>query len=346
MERTLVDTFKLIDNEKLLLPDFQRDYKWNSGKQQSLLASILLNFPVGSSLILKGNASDFALRKIGETTQFAVGHNDPCEYLLDGQQRTTTLYNAFNDIYDFTKFSTKDELSKFLSAQANPMKMRWFMRIPIADIVNEQVTDIFGARKLNFEKQNLDIFEPEEIMDVFSCETFNEKKNKCESKWFSPYYQLKQKSDQKSDPQVITQFVNDCIAEGVIPLFMIGSKPQYITRILNGIVEKNAQVIRDQYEQDFEYIKNNYDKDQLLDGYNSIEDFEESTGEYYQDKLDYIFTNCKNSWQNDVKTYLVKDVFESYELSSIVTDDIRRAIPIFCHLNDGGMKLGKVRTSS
>jgi hypothetical protein len=338
MERTLVDTFRLIDNEALLLPDFQRDYKWNASKQQSLLASILLNFPVGSSLILEGNAGDFALRKIGETSQFLIGHNEPCEYLLDGQQRTTTLYNALNDTYDFTSFQTMDEFTEFLGAKANPMKVRWFIRIPVSDVANESVTDIFGARDIKFDKENLDIFEPEEIIDVFSCEFFNEKNNKGLTKWFSPYYQLRQSEDGKTPPQITTQFVDDCIKQGVLPLFMIGSKPQIISRILKGIVDKNAQIIRDKYEQDFEFIKNNYDEAQIFDGYESIEEFE-STGNSYLEQLDMIFTSCKNDWQNDVKNYLVKDIFETYKLSSIVTNDIRRAIPIFCHLNDGGMPL-------
>lgn len=66
MERSLSDTFKKINDQTLLLPDFQRDYKWGTAKQQSLLASILLKFPVGSSLILEGRFQDWP-RKSQET---------------------------------------------------------------------------------------------------------------------------------------------------------------------------------------------------------------------------------------------------------------------------------------
>lgn len=338
MDRSLVDTFSLIKEHELLLPDFQRDYKWNIAKQQSLMASILLNFPVGSSLILKGHSDDFALRRIGETGQFSINSSNSCEYLLDGQQRTTTLFNAFNDVYKSSQFSTHEELTAFISSKANPMKVRWFIRVPVLNSVNESVTDLFGASQVKFDKDNIDLFEPDEIIDVFNGEIFNEKNNKGVSKWFSPYYQLKLVLDGKTEPQVVTQFVEDCVKRGMIPLYLIGSKPALISRILKGIAEKNAQAVRDKFGADFNHIKETYDDAQVFDGYSSKEEFE-SDGLSYTEELDNIFTNCKNDWQNDVKNYLVKDIYETYSLSSIVTDDMRRAIPIFCHLNDGGMPL-------
>lgn len=338
MERSLSDTFKKINEQTLLLPDFQRDYKWGIAKQQSLLASIMLKFPVGSSLILEGQSDDFALRKIGETVQHTLETSEPCEYLLDGQQRTTTLYNAFNDVFDFSQFSNQAELSEFISKKANPMKVRWFIRVPVVGKANENVTDIFNAAKVLFDKDWLDHFEPNDIVDIFSCETFNERNNKGVSKWFSPYYQVKSIETDKTKPQVITKFVNDCINNGMVPLFMIGTKPLVVNRILEGIAEINMQAIRDKYEDDFSFIKENYDTAQLFDGIDSVEECEEH-GIVYADEIEKIFNTCKSEWKNNVSNYLVRDIFDDYKLNSLVTNDIRRAIPIFCHLNDGGMKL-------
>ncbi|PHJ42772.1 DUF262 domain-containing protein [Vibrio sp. PID17_43] len=338
MERSLSDTFKKINEQTLLLPDFQRDYKWSGAKQQSLLASIMLKFPVGSSLILEGQSDDFALRKIGETVQHTLSGSDACEYLLDGQQRTTTLYNAFNDVFDFSKFSDQAALSEFVSKKANPMKVRWFLRVPVVGKANENVTDIFNATKVLFDKDGLDHFEPNDIFDIFSCETFNEKNSKGVSKWFSPYYQLKAFESGKTKPQVITQFVNDCIEHGMIPLFMVGSKPIVVNRILEGIAEVNMQAIRDKHEENFIFIKETYDFAQIFDGLETFEDFEDN-GMIYAEEIEKIFATCKSEWKNNVSNYLVRDIFGDYQLNSLVTNDIRRAIPIFCHLNDGGMKL-------
>ncbi|EIT7126860.1 DUF262 domain-containing protein [Vibrio parahaemolyticus] len=338
MERSLSDTFKKINEQTLLLPDFQRDYKWGTAKQQSLLASIMLKFPVGSSLILEGQSDDFALRRIGETVQYTLNESDACEYLLDGQQRTTTLYNAFNDVFDFSQFTDQAELSDFVSKKANPMKVRWFLRVPVVGKANESVTDVFNAVKVVFDKDNLDHFEPNDIVDIFNCETFNERNSKGVSKWFSPYFQIKAIETGKTKPQVITQFVNDCIEHGMIPLFMIGTKSIVVNRILEGIAEINMQAIRDKYEDDFTFIKENYDTAQLFDGIDSIEECEEN-GIVYSEEIEKIFITCKSEWKNNVSNYLVRDIFDDYKLNSLVTNDIRRAIPIFCHLNDGGMKL-------
>lgn len=338
MERSLGDTFKKINEQTLLLPDFQRDYKWGTAKQQSLLASIMLKFPVGSSLILEGQSDDFALRRIGETVQHTLDNSEACEYLLDGQQRTTTLYNAFNDVFDFSQFANQLELTNFISKKANPMKVRWFLRVPVVGKANENVTDVFNAAKVLFDKDHLDHFEPNDIVDIFNCETFNERNSKGVSKWFSPYFQMKAIETGKTKPQVITQFVNDCVEHGMIPLFMIGTKSIVVNRILEGIAEINMQAIRDKYEDNFTFIKENYDTAQLFDGIDSIDECEDN-GLVYEDEIEKIFNTCKSEWKNNVSNYLVRDIFDDYKLNSLVTSDIRRAIPIFCHLNDGGMKL-------
>lgn len=338
MERSLGDTFKKINEQTLLLPDFQRDYKWGTAKQQSLLASIMLRFPIGSSLILEGQSDEFALRQIGETVQHTLDKSEPCEYLLDGQQRTTTLYNAFNDVFDFSQFDDQATLSDFFSKKANPIKVRWFIRAPVFGKANESVTDVFNATKVLFSKDDLDDFEPNDIVDIFNHETFNEKNSKGVSKWFSPYYQIRELEKGKTKPQVITQFVNDCISHGMIPLYMIGTNPNVVNRVLEGIAEINMQAIRDKYEDDFDLIKENYDSAQIFDGISSIEECQEH-GIVYTDEIEKIFNTCKNEWKNNVSNYLVRDILNDYNLNSLVTNDIRRAIPIFCHLNDGGMKL-------
>ncbi|NMT19510.1 hypothetical protein HKA99_34725, partial [Vibrio parahaemolyticus] len=75
--------------------------------------------------------------------------------------------------------------------------------------------------------------------DIFNCETFNERNSKGVSKWFSPYNQIKAIETGKTKPQVITQFVNDCVEYGMFPLFMIGTKSIVVNRILEGIAEIN-----------------------------------------------------------------------------------------------------------
>ena len=86
----LKDILRKVDEGKLQLPDFQRDYVWGDEDVRSLVASIAKGFPVGALLTLEtGGEVDFKPR-----TLEGVGErgDKPAELLLDGQQRMTSLY--------------------------------------------------------------------------------------------------------------------------------------------------------------------------------------------------------------------------------------------------------------
>ena len=51
--------FELAESKKLVLPNFQRDFVWKTEGQQQLLASFIVNLPVGAFLILEGEGGEF-----------------------------------------------------------------------------------------------------------------------------------------------------------------------------------------------------------------------------------------------------------------------------------------------
>ncbi len=88
----LKDILRKVDDGKLQLPDFQRDYVWGDDDVRSLIASIAKGFPVGALLTLEtGGEVEFKPRLISGVEQKNV---KPEELLLDGQQRMTSLYQA------------------------------------------------------------------------------------------------------------------------------------------------------------------------------------------------------------------------------------------------------------
>lgn len=88
----LKDILKKVDEGKLQLPDFQRDYVWNDEDVRSLIASIAKGFPVGALLTLEtGGEVDFKPRPLEGVSTKDV---EPAELLLDGQQRMTSLFQA------------------------------------------------------------------------------------------------------------------------------------------------------------------------------------------------------------------------------------------------------------
>lgn len=81
-----------VDEGRLQLPDFQRDYVWNEEDVRSLIASIAKGFPVGALLTLEtGGPVAFKPRMLA-----GVPAKDkmPEGLLLDGQQRMTSLYQS------------------------------------------------------------------------------------------------------------------------------------------------------------------------------------------------------------------------------------------------------------
>lgn len=79
---------------KTQLPDFQREWKWDSDRIASLLASVSLGYPVGVLMTLEvgGTETRFRARPIaGVEPENLVS---PEKLMLDGQQRTTSLFQA------------------------------------------------------------------------------------------------------------------------------------------------------------------------------------------------------------------------------------------------------------
>lgn len=78
----------------LQLPDFQRGWVWDDNHIVSLLASISMSYPIGAVMTLQTGNPDVKFRpRPLEGVKLATSM-EPEFMLLDGQQRTTSLYLA------------------------------------------------------------------------------------------------------------------------------------------------------------------------------------------------------------------------------------------------------------
>jgi len=76
-----------------VLPDFQREFVWDPNMTMELIISIAENFPAGSLLRIRNTKNLFAFREF-EGAPLLKGRK-PTYLILDGQQRLTSLYQAF-----------------------------------------------------------------------------------------------------------------------------------------------------------------------------------------------------------------------------------------------------------
>ena len=91
--RALKDLLAEIHNRSTVLPDFQRDFVWEPGATQELIVSIANNYPAGSILRVRDAKRVFAAREFeGAPPLDDASHTF---LVLDGQQRLTSLYQAF-----------------------------------------------------------------------------------------------------------------------------------------------------------------------------------------------------------------------------------------------------------
>ena len=127
-----------IDSGSMLLPEFQRGYVWNKDQIRGLMRSLYKGFPVGALLVWEAEGHQQAVRgaEAGSGTK---------QLLLDGQQRTTTLYGIIRgrppaffegDPAIFTRlyFNVETEAFQFLA----PSTAR-------ADLLWVDVTGLFNA---------------------------------------------------------------------------------------------------------------------------------------------------------------------------------------------------------
>src|SRR5271165_4372182 len=80
---------------KIRLPDFQRNWKWDTDRIVGLLASVSLGYPVGVVMLLETGGPDvqFAIRLVSGVDE-AGATEDAEQLVLDGQQRLTSLYQS------------------------------------------------------------------------------------------------------------------------------------------------------------------------------------------------------------------------------------------------------------
>ena len=81
-----------IEEGKIALPEFQRDWVWEPENIRELIISVSQSFPAGSLLTLRTAKKTFQTRYFAETD--VPSDREPERIVLDGQQRLTALFQT------------------------------------------------------------------------------------------------------------------------------------------------------------------------------------------------------------------------------------------------------------
>jgi hypothetical protein len=89
---TFTSLFAEIENGTIKIPQFQRNFVWSKAKSAKLLDSIVKGYPIGTFIIWKTNERLRSIRNLGGVLLPETPKGDAVKYVLDGQQRLTSLF--------------------------------------------------------------------------------------------------------------------------------------------------------------------------------------------------------------------------------------------------------------
>lgn len=87
-----------IESGKIKIPQFQRDFVWTKQKCGGLIDSIIKGYPIGTFIFWKTKERLRSIRNLGGHKLPDPAKEESVDYVLDGQQRLTSLYACLKGI--------------------------------------------------------------------------------------------------------------------------------------------------------------------------------------------------------------------------------------------------------
>jgi hypothetical protein len=87
-----------IERGLIKIPQFQRDFVWARDKSAKLLDSILKGYPIGTFILWKTRETLRSVKNIGGALLPDTPAGDYVHYVLDGQQRLTSIYASLRGL--------------------------------------------------------------------------------------------------------------------------------------------------------------------------------------------------------------------------------------------------------
>lgn len=305
---------------KLVLPNFQRDFVWDFDKQKRLLSTFLCGLPIGSLLLLNGKKDDFSCRNLCYTSD-PKHISTECSYLLDGQQRLSSLAsffsNLFGDVVDYN--NNHDSLY-------NALRHRWYLRLE----PQHREADIFGWHGLNYSENRIYNYEPNDLVDFIGA--YKVYKNK-KDQWWHPAYLPKDEKEKKLSPAKRKEAIAEAASRlGIIPLWEFYEAPDsgLHEMVLRKIGERRRHVIEaaiKEGEMSYFEILGHLDPE-IEDRVKNGEEIEET------------WIELRTNWKKEIITCIKKSV-STQELPVILlpADEVGRAVATFSAVNEGGTRL-------
>lgn len=317
---TLNKLIKESDSKSLVLPNFQRDFVWNVDKQKTLLSSFLLNLPTGSILTLQGNKTDFAAREVCFPNKIIPA--ETCKYLLDGQQRFSSLKNIFTNLYDA---ENPDEWRKVWVPLFIRLRHRFYLK------VRNDSTDILGFQDLNFDQKKFEDTEPSFLNDSIETKAIYVKEV---NKYFHPGFNPTDSQGKPLSPSKRrTKIVSGYADERLIPLYELYDSNNHSlhVKVLRMISSRRAYELENEIGDD---------QNELI---RILEPVEDNIGQYIEDNdenaIRTAWVRLSETWTQNVQNFLENCLASDISEISLEKHEVGKAFSIFEIINQPGTPL-------
>ena len=316
--KNLSEIIIAIQKNIVLLPHFQREYVWDKTQQKNLILSVLTNLPSSSSLLLrKQNTDKFKCIRIGMRSE-VIGNADENEayYLLDGQQRYTTSFYAFNFVFEEDTTHKNKELYTKIDNKLNKI---WYLNLI------DEGRFLFDYENLIWDEQKAKELLPDDVNSFLEFEKIK-------------------LSDVKSKDIMLTSIINTCKDPNkpMIPLFMLRghTKLRHLLRFFFQSRLSEIMFHRDNEEILIEMLskkgfKGN-NKNLIEETVNLFYDGDEGSTKEIEKFIEE--EELKETWVDGICGYF-KSQIDNYEILPIMMEDRNKAVKTFEYINRGGTNL-------
>ena len=318
--KNLSQIIEAINNNIVLLPHFQREYVWNKTQQKNLILSVLTNLPSSSSLLLKRQEEDnFRCIRIGMRSEVVQSPpENEAYYLLDGQQRYTTSFYAFNFVYIEETKQKNEELFKKIDNKLNKI---WYLNLI------DDSKYLFGFKNLIWDDKETRELLPD---DIDSFLEFNKIKS----------------SDIKPGNEMIDNVIETCNKDKnkpMIPLFMLKGHDK-LGQLLQTFFDNRLNEIK-LYADNSDVLIKILTKTEFKNG--DTELIQNSVNSFYEgDKVKIkeierhlsVDVDLKYNWISGIRVFFENQI-KNYEILPIMMEDRNKAVKTFEYINIGGTNL-------
>lgn len=174
--KTFPNLLGAIEQGQIKIPQFQRDFVWTMQKSAGLIDSVIKGYPIGTFIFWRTKERLRSVKDIGKQVLPEPEQGEFVDYVLDGQQRLTSLFASLRGVILTREDGREDDFSKiFIDLEAQESD-----QIVITDIEGKDEKSLISVSKLLTGGLKLLVSYPEHYHD--KLDTY---KNRIESYQYS-----------------------------------------------------------------------------------------------------------------------------------------------------------------